>query len=171
MASVTIETAVADLKRRTATAEQQYARLVQTTAAGESPADDALVVLSTLGKSMEQFQTDCQDAAAAVADRKASAEAARIAREDLPRAQQAASVAIAAAQAIGDAIDGIVGAVTAIVRPEVERQQNYVGLLFGENSRLRSRPNWFALVGRRERIKTAEYVLKHRARELRPTRS
>ncbi len=154
-----IADAIETLKTESVNAESRYRELVADVAGGKKPGPDDLAVLSTLGRSIDQFKLDCDEAAANEADKRAVAEATRLAREVVPEAQQAASVAYSAAQTIGNAIDAITAAVTAAVRPEVERRRSYVAQIIAEMSVLRSRRNWFSLVGRREKIKQAEYAL------------
>lgn len=156
----TISTAITDMKEQNKNARAECDRLRDEIVRGRKIEPGDHLIVAAAGKTLDQFEAECEEAAAAEADRRAAAEAGRIQRGALADAQAVAAKLGADAAAIDAAIGAVVGAILAVVRPAVEKAREHVNSLFGEVSHLQHQPNKFALMGRRERIKAAEYALK-----------
>jgi hypothetical protein len=136
-----------------AAAENRYRELVQAVARGTSPTADDLVTLATTGKSLDAFQTDCEDAGAAEADQAARREAIRLqgneqrtARETLARVNNE----LAIVEVIGGRVVTSIAEATRSVR---DKWQEYLGQTFAEARVLQGQPNRWGLEGHRKFVR------------------
>jgi hypothetical protein len=155
-----IAEAIEVLKEETRNWDTRYGEMVADMAAGNTPPADVLVVLSTVGKTLDAFQADCEDAAANRADVAAMAEAQRLAGCEIRIAQGVVAKLNADAQVIGGVVNAVVAELSATVQAVLEPARSHANNLFGETARLRGRLNWFSLQGRRAQIEEAEYSLR-----------
>jgi plasmid stabilization system protein ParE len=131
-------------------AEGKYRQLVEAVASGvRNPGRDDLATLGVLGKTLDQFEHDCQDAAAVLADRAAGREAQRLTVGPL-REGQAAVARFNADLAEIDRIGQAVGAaVYNAPRQAVDQARDYARRLQDEVTILAAFPNRKKLEGHR----------------------
>ncbi len=156
----TVTEAIESLRQQKKQAEADYARLVKDVAGGGQPAGEALAVLALVGKSMEQFQLDCQEAAAAAADAKAQANAGRLSTGLLREANGRVTALSNQHDAISNTVRVLLNAVGTALQAPVDAARSYANQLNGEVARLHGWPNKFAVEGRRAKIRNLESQIK-----------
>ena len=129
--------AIENVRLETTSAEAKYRELVEAVAGGETKlGQDAVAVIGGLGKTLDQFRLDCEDAAASVADRLVAAEATRLTGHELCMAQREVARADSILGTINSAAAAISMALVVTMKREFLRVTDYQARVRSEISRL-----------------------------------